>query len=548
MTQPLREPSEHEPADEVDVLIIGAGFSGLYQLHHLRRAGFKVKVYEAAPSLGGVWYWNCYPGARCDTMGSLYQFSAEELWQDWNFDELYPSWDQIRSYFEHVDRKLDLRKDIRFDTRVASARFDSSTNMWTVRAENGRVAKARILLLCTGIGSKPFYPAIDGVEDFRGQMYHTAAWPQEGVDLTGKRVGVIGTGASGVQVIQEAGPVAAELIVFQRTPNFALPMRQKRLDAEANRKMKERYPADFAKRARTFAGYDYDAMDFAGETTDGFTREQIIELYEDFWEKGGFWLWLGNFRSMYMDEQVNLVVYEFWRDKVRQRIKDPVLAEKLAPTVQPHPFGTKRISLEQNYFEQFNRKNVRLVDLQETPIERVTGRGVRTRDGIEYELDILVLATGFDMVTGGITAIDIRGTSGESIRDKWRSGVSAYLGSATNGFPNMLFVYGPLAPAGLSNGPSSSELHGDEIIELLRYMRDRKLTRIEATAEADDAWRERIDSFANTTLFGRSNSWYMAANVPGKAKQMINYPLGIPDYLEQWRQVKKDGYSGFSMS
>lgn len=534
--------------EQLDILIVGAGFSGLYQLYRLRQLGFRAKIYEAAPALGGVWYWNCYPGARCDTYGPLYQFSMEELWQDWDFDELYPSWEKIREYFAYADHKLGLSQDIRFNTRVSGARFDESTCRWLVETDSGRRASAQFLVLCTGIGSKPHHPALAGLADFAGRCYHTGNWPQEGVDLAGQRIGVLGTGATGVQVIQEAGPVAAHLTVFQRTPNMALPMRQRTLDDAAKRALKVNMAEKYAKRARTRAGYDFDYLDYAGESAAGLTPQQIQDMYEAFWEEGGFIPWLGNFPEIYTDEKLNRVAYDFWRDKVRQRIHDPAMAARLAPTEPPHPYGVKRISLEQRYYEVFNQPNVTLVDVRETPITRLVREGVETSDGRIHALDILVLATGFDMVTGGLTAMDIRSTRGVALREQWREGVSAYLGTMTHGYPNMLYVYGPLAPAGLSNGPSSSELQGDEVVALLQYMRDKGYTRIESGAEADAAWRKRIDDFAAGTLFGRTESWYMASNVPGKTPQMINYPIGMPDYLEQWRLVKAAAYTGFMLS
>ena len=534
--------------EELDVLIVGAGFSGLYQLDRLRTLGFSARIYEAAPALGGVWYWNCYPGARCDTHGPLYQFSREDLWKDWDFDELYPSWDKIREYFDYVDGKLKLSQDIRFNTRVSAAKFDEASGQWRVTTEDGHRARARFLVLCTGIGSKPHIPDIEGLNDFRGRVYHTGQWPQEGVDLSGQRVGVIGTGATGVQVIQELAPVVSQLTVFQRTPNMALPMRQRQLDAAEKRKWKEGMPEKYAKRARTFGGYEYDFYDYAGPTAAGHSPEKIQAMYEQYWAEGGFVPWLGNFAEIWTDERLNRVAYDFWRDKVRQRIVDPAIAEKLAPTEPLHPYGVKRISLEQRYFEVFNQDNVRLVDLRETPLTRVTASGVMTADGINHEVDVLILATGFDMVTGGLTAIDIQGTTGVSLREKWKGGVSAYLGTMTSGFPNMLYVYGPQAPAGLSNGPSSSELHGEEVVQVLKYMKDNNLTRIESTVESDRAWRQRIDEYAAGTLFGRADSWYMASNIPGKPKQMINYALGMPDYLAQWAQVKEAGYAGFELS
>jgi cation diffusion facilitator CzcD-associated flavoprotein CzcO len=537
--------TESKLHDELDVLVIGAGFSGLYQLIRLRELGFSVKIFEAAPQLGGVWYWNCYPGARCDTYGPLYQFSLKELWEDWDFDELYPSWDKIREYFDYVDRKLGLRADIRFETRVKHAVFDEQAGRWEIEAENGRSASAQFMVMCTGIGSKPHRPEIPGLHDFEGRVFHTAQWPQEGVDLQGLGIGVIGTGATGVQVVQETGPIAKHLTVFQRTPNMALPMRQKQLDTKAKQALKENMSEKYAKRARTVGGFDFDFYDYGGESSAGWTPEEVQKHYEELWAEGGFVPWLGNFADVWTDEAANRVAYDFWRDKVRERIVEPRLREKLAPTEPPHPYGVKRIALEQRYYEVFNQSNVALVDLKETPIKQVTKTGVKTSDGCVHALDVLILATGFDMVTGGLTAIDIRGCGDISLKDKWSDGVSAFLGTMTHGFPNMLFVYGPQAPAGLSNGPSSSELHGEEVIALLEHMRSSRLRRIESTAEADTGWRKRIDDYAAETLFGKADSWYMSTNIPGKKAQMINYPIGMPDYLEQWATVKASGFRGF---
>jgi cyclohexanone monooxygenase len=323
---------------------------------------------------------------------------------------------------------------------VCAAEFDEGKRRWVVRTESGCTAHARFIVLCTGIGSKPHLPAIKGLEDFGDRVYHTAQWPQDGMDLSDQRVGVIGTGATGVQVIQELGPVVSELTVFQRTPNMALPMRQRQLDDAAKKRWKVGLEEKYAKRARTFGGYEYDFYDYAGETTAGYTREQILAMYEEYWAEGGFVPWLGNFAEIWTDENVNLLAYEFWRDKVRQRINDPIIAEKLAPTVPPHPYGVKRISLEQRYFEVFNQDNVKLVDIRATPIEKVVPNGVVTADGQRYELDALVLATGFDMVSGGLTAIDLKGRDNVTLRDKWKPGVDAYLGSMTHGFPNMFIV------------------------------------------------------------------------------------------------------------
>ena len=420
----LAKTANGKAVEELDVLVVGAGFAGLYQLDHLSRLGYNVKVFEAGSDIGGVWYWNCYPGARVDTYGPLYQFSSAELWRDWNYSELYPSWEELRAYFRHVDKKLGLSRDIRFNTRVTGAEFDTDRDQWVVQSSDGSVTRARFFVVCTGLAAKLYIPRIEGLKDFRGICHDTGQWPQEGVDFKGKRVGVIGTGASGVQVIQEVYRDVAELTVFQRTPNLALPMRQRKLDDEAKQRMKETFPQRFRKRAETFAGFDYDVIP---KNALDVSDQERQATYEDLWNRGGFFPWIGTYQDIMSNEEANDTAYAFWHDKVRARIKNPAVAEKLAPMKPLHPFGVKRPSLEQHYYEAYNQPNVQLVDLIESPIERVTPTGVKTKDG-EVELDILVLATGFDFLTGGLTSIDIRGTNGETLREKWSSGSRAHLG------------------------------------------------------------------------------------------------------------------------
>src|SRR5208282_5889100 len=391
---------------------------------------------------------------------------------------------------------------------------------------------------------KPYIAPIEGLKDFRGICHHTGLWPQDGVDFKGKRVGVIGTGASGVQVIQEIYRDVAELIIFQRTPNLALPMRQRKLDDEANRRMKEAFPEDFHKRAETFAGFDYD---FIQKSALEVSEEERRATYEDLWERGGFVPWLGTFKDVLSNEEANNTAYAFWRDKVRARIKDPAVAEKLAPMKPLHPFGVKRPCLEQHYYEAYNQSNVHLVDLRESPIERITPTGVKTKES-EYQLDILVLATGFDSVTGGLTSIDIRGTNGKTLQEKWASGSRAHLGMASAHFPNLLYVYGPQSPSAFCNGPSCAELQGDFVVECIEYMRRNNLRRIEATQEAEEAWRDHVATLADATLFPRAQSWYMGANIPGKKREMLAYPGGLPAYLQKCRESVDAGYAGFVLS
>ena len=535
--------ANNDRVEDLDVILVGAGFAGLYLLDRLRSMGMSVKVFEAGDAPGGVWYWNCYPGARVDSPGPMYQFSRDDLWRDWKFSELYPSWQEIRDYFNYVSRKLGLNPDIRFNRRVNEAEFDPASNRWTVRSSDGSVTRARYFVLCTGLGSKPYIPDLPGLSDFAGERHHTALWPQQGLDLAGKRVGVVGTGASGVQVAQEAAGVAAHLTVFQRTPNLALPMRQRKLDDDTIRRMKVDYPRAYEKRRTTFGGFDYESLEkSASEVSD----EERRATFERIWEIGGLAPWVGSFNDLLVNEQSNRAAYGFWRDKTRARIKDPALAEILAPTEPIHPYGTKRPSLEQNFFDIFNQSNVSLVDLRKTPIERVTRGGIKTTAG-EHDLDILVLATGFDAVTGGLTSIDIRGTAGQTLKEKWAKGVRAHLGMAVAGFPNLLFVYGPQSPNAFANGPTCAELQGDWIAGLLDHVRQRDWKRFEATAAAEEEWRAQVHALADATLFPQADSWYLGANIPGKPREMLSFTGGLSTYIAKCNESAERGYEGFAI-
>jgi cyclohexanone monooxygenase len=539
-----RSPGECAGAGEVDVLIAGAGFAGLYQLYRLRQLGFSVRLFEAGADLGGIWYWNCYPGARVDTHVPMYEYSLEKLWRDWSWTERFPSWQELRDYFHYVDDKLELSPDIQFESRVEKATFDETHHQWLLEADTGEQVRARFLVLCTGFGSKPYVPHIEGLEDFAGECHHTARWPQEGLSFAGKRVGIIGTGASGVQVAQAASQEAKHLTVFQRTPCLALPMRQQRLTAEIQRRMKEDYPKRFQARQSTFGGFDFD---FQEQSALEVPESERNAKYEELWAKGGFHFWIGTYFDVLTDEEANATAYRFWRDKTRARIADPAMADKLAPMQPPHPFGTKRPSLEQGYFEVFNQANVSLVDVRESPIEAVTATGVRTGDGREHPLDVLVLATGFDAVTGGLTSIDIHGTNGPTLKEYWADGAKTYLGMASAGFPNMLYIYGPQSPSGFCNGPTCAEAQGDWVVDCLSYLREQGLSRIEALATAEADWGRHTAEAGDATLFPLADSWYMGANIPGKKREILNYPGGLKLYLEQCEAAATKGYEGFEL-
>jgi cation diffusion facilitator CzcD-associated flavoprotein CzcO len=544
MSTTKAERTDNSESQDIDVIIVGAGFAGLYLLDRLRSMGMAVQVFEAGGGLGGVWYWNCYPGARVDSSGPIYQYSRDDLWPKWQFSELYPAWQEIREYFQYVDEKLGLGRDIRFNRRVTEAEFDPARNRWIVRSNDGSIASARYFVLCTGLGSKPYIPDLPGLSDFAGERHHTALWPQQGLDMAGKRVGIIGTGASGVQVAQEAAGMAAHLTVFQRTPNMALPMRQIKLDDDTIRRMKEKYPEIYHRRTKTFAGSDIDFLAKAGFEASDDDRQAT---FERLWETGGFAPWVGTFNDIFVNEEVNRAAYKFWRDKTRARINDPAVAEMLAPTEPIHPYGVKRPSLEQHFYEIFNQHNVSLVDLRTAPIERVTRNGIKTAAG-EHDLDVLVLATGFDAVTGGLTSIDIRGTQGETLKEKWAKGVRAHLGMAVAGFPNLLFVYGPQSPNAFCNGPTCAETQGDWIAQLLDHLRQRNYARVEATVAAEEAWRAQVLELADATLFPRADSWYLGANIPGKPREMLAFSGGLPAYLAKCRESAERGYEGFAIS
>lgn len=537
-------PSEAQPVEDLDVLVVGAGFTGLYQLHRLRQQGFSVRLFEAGADLGGIWYWNCYPGARVDTHVPMYEFSSEELWRDWDWTERFPSWEELRRYFKYVDQKLDLSKDIVFNTRVEAADFDEDRRRWVVRTHEGGLVRTRFLVLCTGFAAKPYIPDLKGLDRFAGAKHHTAWWPQNGLDLTGKRVGVIGTGASGVQVVQEAAAVAAELTVFQRTPILALAMQQCALDKAAQVEMKRDYPARFARRRESFGGFDFHA---SGKSALEVSPEERRAIYEANWAAGGFSFWASTFYDVMMNLEANRTAYDFWREKVQARIRDQKLAEKLAPKQPPHPFGVKRPSLEQTYYDVFNQENVRLVDLKETPIVEVTPNGVKTAEA-EHEFDILVLATGFDAVTGGLTQIDIRGVEGLTLKEKWAQGAQTHLGLASAGFPNLLFLYGPQSPSGFCNGPTCAELQGDWVVDFLTHMRDAGVRRFDATPAAEAAWKAHVEQVGAMTLFPLADSWYMGANIPGKPRELLNYPGGVPLYLQLCRESAEKGYEGFVLA
>lgn len=532
--------------EQLDVLLVGAGFAGIYQLYEFRKRGYSVKAIEAASELGGTWHWNRYPGARVDTTIPIYEFSIEEVWKDWTWKERFPGQGELEAYFKHVDEKLDISRDVVFNTRVLSAKFNTTTDRWAVTLDDGRTVHARFLSLCTGFASKPYTPAFKGFDTFKGVKHHTSRWPKEGVEVKGKRVAVIGTGATGVQVIQEIGPVVGNLTVFQRTPNLAVPMFNRPVEAKEQQQLKDEglYPIYYKRRTQTYIGLDYT---WTPKPLVDLTPEARRIFFEELWVQGGFRIWLGNHEDVGTDPVRNDELYAFWRTKALARIKDKKMQEKLAPAVKPHPFGHKRISCEHSYFEIFNQSNVELVDMSDTDITEFTPKGIRTADGVEREFDVIVLATGFDSVTGGITQIDIEGPKG-TVRDKWAQGLRTYLGVSTADFPNMFWVYGPHGPTAFCNGPYCAEMQGGWIVNLVDSARKNGYTRIEAQNDAEEEWTRRVQEVTPVPLDSKVKSWYLGSNIPGKKVEVLNWGGGVPQYYEIVENTAKAGYKGFALS
>jgi cyclohexanone monooxygenase len=535
-------PADGSPAGAFDVVVVGAGFAGLYMLHRLRGLGFSARVYEAGDGVGGTWYWNRYPGARCDVESLDYSYSfSEELQQEWRWTERYASQPEILRYIDHVADRFALRGDIQLATRVTAVIFDDATGRWSIQTDRGDRVSARFCVMATGCLSTAQVPPFKGLESFAGKWYHTGNWPHEGVDFTGQRVGVIGTGSSAIQSIPIIARQASALVVFQRTPNFSVPARNAPLDPEYERRLKADY-AEYRRRARE------SRVGFVVATNDqsalAVAPEQRQREYETRWNRGGLGF-TAAFTDLLTSKEANDTAAEFFRAKIRAAVRDATVAEALAP--KDYPVGTKRMCVDTGYYDTFNRDNVRLVDLRSSPIEAITPTGLRTRD-IEYELDSIVFATGFDAMTGSLLNIDIRGRGGCALRHNWAEGPRAYLGIAIAGFPNLFTITGPGSPSVLSNMIVSIEQHVDWIADCLAHLRTHALGAIEATVEAQDAWGAHVNEVGNATLYPLANSWYMGANIPGKPRIFMPYVGGVGTYRQKCDDVAAKGYAGFTLT
>ncbi|CAF9927867.1 MAG: hypothetical protein GOMPHAMPRED_004533 [Gomphillus americanus] len=527
---------------ELDAIIVGAGFGGSYMLKHLRDdLGMKAKIFEAGSDIGGIWHWNCYPGARVDSDVPVYEFSDPNVWGDWYWTERFPGYKELRAYFEHAEKKMQIRKDTIFDSKVVDAAWDGKVNKWTVRTEKGRVAKAQYLIVATGFAAKRHFPDWPGLDKFEGIMHHPSFWPAEGIDVKGKKVAVVGTGATGVQLSQELAKQIGEdgsLTVFQRTPNLAIPMQQRKLTKEEQDEWKNERQDWYTSRMTTFAGFLFDFQ--KTPLTFEHTPEQREEFYEKLWQKGGFNFWIATYDDMLKDKAANEEAYKFWAKKTRARIQDPRKRDILAPETAPHAFGTKRPSLEQDYYEQFNKPNVDVIDLKANPVKEVVADGIITEDGTHHKLDVLALATGFDSVTGGMKNMGLKDKNGVDLRERWANGTFTSLGLFCDGFPNMAFLYAAQAPTAFSNGVSTVECQGEYLVKLIKQLREQGVETIEPTHESVEAWRKEVTKEYESTLFPGTSSWYNGGNVPGKPREQLNYLGGMPAYHKNLHQTLPD--------
>lgn len=525
----------------LDAVIVGAGFAGMYMLHRLRGLGFKARVFEAGSGVGGTWYWNRYPGARCDVESVQYSYQFDgALQQEWEWSERYAAQPEILRYANHVADRFDLRRDMQLNTRVISAAFDEGRRCWEIETSDGACTSAQFCIMATGCLSSPNLPKFEGMERFKGNLYHTGNWPHEDVDFTGKRVAVIGTGSSAVQSIPIIAGQAEHLHVFQRTANYAVPAHNAPLDPAYVKDVKANYPAMRARAKQTMTGIDFDYSDVKALETPPAAR--TVE-FERRWQRGGL-SFLGAFQDLMVSEEANSTAADFVRSKIREKVGDPELAELLAPK---NTIGCKRLCIDIGYYETFNRSNVELIDVSEDPVEAITEKGISAK-GKEYEVDVIVFATGFDAMTGALLKIDIRGRDGLQLQQKWSEGPRTYLGIAMAGFPNLFSITGPGSPSVLTNMLPTIEQHVDWIAGVLAHMRERGLTAIEPEARAEEEWVNHVGELAGRTLRYTCSSWYLGVNIPGKPRVFMPYIGGFPRYVEHCSEVAGKGYEGFALT
>lgn len=534
-----------EASPEYDVVIVGAGFAGMYAIHRLRQSGLRVRCFEAGGDVGGTWFWNRYPGARCDVESIWYSYAFdEELQQEWDWSERYAAQPEILNYAQHVADRFDLRPNITFDTRIVAADWDEERLLWTLTTDDGKTATARFFITAVGCLSATQYPQIPGLDDFEGPIHHTGAWPTEGADLQGKRVAVFGTGSSGIQLIPELAREVEELTVFQRTPAYVVPARNRPLTEAELAAAKRAYPQTRRLRRHTPGGVLNPETPYSSTSAKAVPDDEREAVFEQHWQEGGT-DFMRSFSDIASDLDVNVHAADFVRKQIRQTVLDPTVASRLSPT--DYPIGAKRICLDTGYYDTYNRSNVRLVSLREEPVVEITASGVRTSGG-DYEVDAIVMATGYDAMTGPYLRMNIRGVGGVSLADEWSEGPRTMLGLAVHGFPNLLTITGPGSPSVLTNVIASIEQHVDWIAELLDHIAEHDLSRVETTTEAQQTWSEHVQEVAHQRLFLHANSWYLGANVPGKPRVFMPYAGGLGEYTERCDEVARSGYKGFMLS
>jgi acetone monooxygenase (methyl acetate-forming) len=525
-----------------DAVVIGAGVAGLYQLFRLREQGLNVRAIDAGSSVGGTWYWNRYPGARFDSEGHTYQYLfSEELYKGWSWSERFPGQPEIERWLNYVADRLDLKKDIQFETTVKSAHFDEATQRWQVTTDKGEVIDTQFLITCCGMLSAP-HVSFPGQETFKGKLFHTARWPKGPIELADKRVGVVGNGATGIQVIQSIAGEVGHLKVFIRTPQYIIPMKNPKWDATDAEAYKSKFKFLTERLPKTFTGFEFD---FEHAWAD-LTPSQRRQVVEDCWNDGSLKLWVSSFAELFFDESVNAEITEFVRAKMRERIKDPKLCEQLIPS--DYGFGTHRVPLESNFLEAFHRPNVEIVSVKDNPIARITPEGIQTADGTVHAFDVIILATGFDAGTGALTRIDIRGRDGRSLKEDWGRDIRTTMGLQVHGYPNLFTTAVPLAPsAALCNMTTCLQQQVEWIDDCIRYMRGNNLNVIEPSREIEDHWVAHHDETANATLIAKTNSWYLGSNVEGKPRRVLSYCGGVGTYRQKCDEVAASGYRGFAM-
>ncbi|GIQ79340.1 NAD(P)/FAD-dependent oxidoreductase [Bradyrhizobium sp. RD5-C2] len=527
---------------KLDAVVVGAGVAGLYQLFRLREQGLSVKAIDAGSSVGGTWYWNRYPGARFDSEGHTYQYLfSEELYKGWSWSERFPGQPEIERWLNYVADRLDLRKDIQFGTTVKSAHFNEGTQRWLVTTDKGEVIDTQFLVTCCGMLSAP-HVSFPGQETFKGELFHTARWPKGPIELAGKRVGVVGNGATGIQVIQSIAGEVGHLKVFIRTPQYIIPMKNPKWDAADAAAYKSKFKFLTERLPKTFTGFEFDFEHVWADLTPP-QRRQVIE---DCWNDGSLKLWVSSFAELFFDEAINAEITEFVREKMRERIKDPKLCEQLIPS--DYGFGTHRVPLESNFLEAFHRPNVEIVSVKNNPIARITSEGIQTADGTVHAFDVIILATGFDAGTGALTRIDIRGREGRSLKDDWGRDIRTTMGLQVHGYPNLFTTAVPLAPsAALCNMTTCLQQQVEWIADCIKYLRGKNLNVIEPTRDTEDQWVAHHDETANATLIAKTNSWYLGSNVEGKPRRVLSYCGGVGTYRQKCDEVAASGYQGFAI-